>query len=250
MKGMGAKLRVIRQKWGLTLREVEERSARLAKDWGNASYRISASWLDRVEREDRRLAAAKLIVLAVVYSIPADQLLSLCSEGSGSLPHYDHLSGPNTTLLLTGGPLERQARLWLPDNVANGPIPDATTLLSPEEHIPSHYRRGVIGRLDTTMNPMIPGGSIVLINIQRRTVAHRREWTNEFDRPIYFLLTHAGYVCGWCELDKEGEWLTLDPHPLSYAPASRWRYRKEVEVIGRIAVVLLRLEPPRPVEQS
>lgn len=128
MKGMGAKLRVIRQKWGLTLREVEERSARLAKDWGNPSYRISASWLDRVEREDRRLAAAKLIVLAVVYSIPADQLLSLCSQESGNPPHYDHLSGPNTTLLLTGGPLERQARLWLPDNVANGPIPDATTL--------------------------------------------------------------------------------------------------------------------------
>jgi transcriptional regulator with XRE-family HTH domain len=188
MKGMGAKLRVIRQKWGLTLREVEERSARLAKDWGNPSYRISASWLDRVEREDRRLSAAKLIVLAVVYSIPADQLL---------------------------------------------------------EHVPSHYRRGLIGRLDTTMNPMIPGGSIVLINIQRRTIAHRREWTNEFDRPVYFLLTHAGFVCGWCALDKEGEWLTLDPHPLYYAASSRWRYRKEVEVIGRIAVVLLRLEPPR-----
>jgi hypothetical protein len=61
-------------------------------------------------------------------------------------------------------------------------------------------------------------------------------------------MTHAGYVCGWCELDKEGEWLTLVPHPLSYATATRWRYKKEVDVIGRVAVVLLRLEEPRPTE--
>jgi hypothetical protein len=248
MKGIGAKLRLIRLKWGLTLREVEERSAHLAKDWDNSSYRISASWLDRVEREDRHLSAAKLIVLAVVYSISPNELLALCSHENNHPAKYDHIPGPNTTMLLTGGPLERQARLWLPDNAANGPIPDETTLLSPEGHIPSHYRRGVIGRLDKTMDPMIPGGSIVLINIQRRAIAHRREWTNEFDRPIYFLMTHAGYVCGWCELDKDGEWLTLVPHPLSYVTATRWRYKREVDVIGRVAVVLLRLEETRQTE--
>ncbi|MGC1361971.1 MAG: hypothetical protein WA826_12420 [Silvibacterium sp.] len=48
MEGIGSRLRTIRQKWGLTLREVEERSIRIAQQWGNPSYRISASWLDRV----------------------------------------------------------------------------------------------------------------------------------------------------------------------------------------------------------
>ncbi len=248
MKGIGAKLRSIRQRWDLTLREVEERSMRLAKEWDNPTYRISASWLDRVEREDRHLSAAKMIVLAVIYSISPSELLGLCSQESLHPARFDSLSGPNATLLLTGGPFERQAKIWLPDSVANGPIPDETTLLSPEEHVPSHYRRGVIGRLDKTMEPMIPGGSIVLINIQRRAIAHRREWTNEFDRPIYFLMTRAGYACGWCELDKDGEWLTLAPHPLSYVTATRWRYKKEVDVIGRVAVILLRLEKPNPTQ--
>lgn len=246
MEQVGAKLRAIRQEWGLTLREVEERSARLAEEWGNPSYRISASWLDRIEREYRGLSAAKLIVLAAVYSVPPDQLLALYSRGSGNPPQLGHLSSPNTTLLLSKGPLEQHARLWLPDSIAIEPIPDETTLLSPESHLPSYYRRGIIGRLDKTLDPMVRPGSIVLINTQRRAVAHRREWKNEFDRPIYFILTHAGYCCGWCELDKSTEWLTLVPHSLSYATGQRWRYRKEVEVIGRVAVVLLRLEEPQP----
>lgn len=246
MEQVGARLRTIRQEWGLTLREVEERSGRLAEEWGNPSYRFSASWLDRVERENRRLSAAKLIVLAAVYSVSPDRLLALYSRGSGTPPQLGQLSTPNTTLLLSKGPLEQHARLWLPDSIAIGPIPDQTTLLSPENHLPSHFRRGIVGRLDKTLDPMVRPGSIVLINTQRRAIAHRREWTNEFDRPIYFLLTHAGYFCGWCELDKNAEWLTLIPHSLSYETGHRWRYRREVEVIGRVAVVLLRLEEPQP----
>ena len=89
---------------------------------------------------------------------------------------------------------------------------------------------------------MIRTGSFLIINTQKRAIANRREWTNEFDRPIYFLFTRAGYSCGWCSLDREGEWLTLVPHPLSYASAMRWRYGKEVEVICRIATVLQRYE--------
>jgi len=244
MEQIGVRLRGIRQKWGLSLREVEERSARLADQWGNPSYRISASWLDRVEREDRGLSAAKLIVLASVYSIAPNQLLVLCSAAAANPNQFDLPSSPNTTLLLSAGPLEEHARLWLPDVVAVGPTPDKTTLLSPEEYLPSHFRRGIIGLLDKTLDPMVRPGSIVLINTQRRAIAHRREWTNEFDRPIYFLLTHAGYVCGWCDLDKDAEWLTLVPHTLSYETPQRWKYRKQVEVIGRVAVVLLRLEEP------
>jgi hypothetical protein len=95
--------------------------------------------------------------------------------------------------------------LWLPDSIAVEPVPDNTTLLLPEDPLPSQFRRGIIGRLDKTLDPMIRSGSIVLINTLRRSIAHRREWTNEFDRPIYFLLTHAGYSCGWCELDRNAE---------------------------------------------
>jgi transcriptional regulator with XRE-family HTH domain len=238
---IGAKLHEVRQKWGLTLREVEDRSVRLSEQWGNPSFRISASWLARVERDDRDLSASKLIVLAEIFNIPADQLLALYPAGNGSTPHYDRVSSPNKTVLLADGVAER-ARPWLRDDMISQPVPAKTALLPPEDCLPSHCRYGVLGEQDNPLAPMIRAGTFLFINTQRRAIAHRREWTNEFDRPIYFLLTHTGYMCGWCDLDKEAEWLTLVPIPLSYASARCWKYRKEVEVIGQITAVLQRLE--------
>jgi transcriptional regulator with XRE-family HTH domain len=241
MEQLGARLRAVRQRWGLTLREVEERSLRIAEDRGNPSYRISASWLNRVERQDRSLSFVKFLVLAVVYSISPEQMLSYCPETNNNQPlGYSPPFSPNTTQLLTKGPLEDRARLWLPDGILIEPIPEDSTLIASQDYLPQYYRRGIIGQRDKTLSPMIPSGSIVLINTQRRTIAHRREWSNEFDRPIYFLLTRSNYLCGWCELDKDAEWLTLVPHPMSEASAQRWRYRKEIEVIGRVMVILLR----------
>jgi hypothetical protein len=53
-------------------------------------------------------------------------------------------------------------------------------------------------------------------------------------------MTRDSYVCGWCELDKNSEGLTLIPHPLSPASSRRWRYGKKIENIGRVVVVALR----------
>jgi len=241
MEGIGGKLRAARLQWQLTLREVEDRSNRLAQEWGNPAYQISASWLDRVEREDRVLSASKLIVLAVIYGLTAAQLLALCSPAGAKPENLEQSSGPNATLLLGKGPLEEHARLWLPDKLVTDPPPEMTMLLPAEQGVvPVHYRRGIIGHRDRSLEPMIRAGSIVLINTQKRAIAGRREWNHEFDRPIYFLLTRTGYVSGFCELDKDSEWLTLVPHPLSYETSRRWRYRKEIEVIGTVAAVFMR----------
>jgi hypothetical protein len=137
--------------------------------------------------------------------------------------------------------LEQHAKHWLPDSFLTDPLPDATTLLpTGQGTLPSHYRSGVIGQRDRMLEPMIRGGSVVLIDTMKRAIASRREWTHEFDRPIYFLLTRTGYASGFCELDKESEWLTLVPHPLSFETSKRWRYRKEIEVVGTVAGVLMR----------
>lgn len=240
--GIGHKLREFRLLWQLTLREVEERSSGLAQQWENPAYKISASWLDRVEREDRALSATKLIVLAVIYSLTADQMIALCPASSAKPSHQlDSVSAPNATLLLAQGPLEQHAKSWLPDNFLADPPPDATSLLPAQPGMsPSHYRRGVIGCQDRMLDPMIRAGSIVLIDTQKRAIASRREWTHEFDRPIYFLITRTGYVSGFCELDQESTWLTVVPHPLSYETSKRWKFRKEIEVIGTVAGVLAR----------
>jgi hypothetical protein len=239
MDGMGGKLRATRLTWKLTLREVEERSLRLAQKWGNPAYRISASWLDRVERENRGLSAAKLIVLASIYSLTAEQMLSLCPPPEVHSP-TEALSAPNATLLAQG-PLEDHAKIWLPEQLVTDEPPELTDLLAAgNEALPSYYRRGIIGRQDRTLEPMIAPGSIVLIDTQKRTIAGRREWNHEFDRPIYFLLTREGYVSGFCELDRETDWLTLIPHALSFAMNRRWRYKKEVEVVGTVVAAFVR----------
>jgi hypothetical protein len=241
MDGIGGKLRTARLNWQLTLREVEDRTSRLAQEWGNPAYRISASWLDRVERENRGLSATKLIVLAVVYGLTAEQMLELCPPAKTNPAQLDQISSPNATLLLTQGPLEEHAKLWLPDKLVTDPPPEETTLLPSDQGVlPAHYRRGVIGRRDRTLEPMIRAGSIVLIDTQKRAIASRKDWNHEFDRPIYFLLTRTGYVSGFCELDKQAEWLTLVPHPLSYETSRRWKYKKEIEVVGMVAGVFMR----------
>jgi hypothetical protein len=88
---------------------------------------------------------------------------------------------------------------------------------------------------------MIPPGSILHINTRKRAISSRKDWTHEFRRPVYFLMTRDAYVCGWCELDKNSEWLTLIPHPLSPASSRRWKYRTEIENLGRVVVVGLQL---------
>jgi transcriptional regulator with XRE-family HTH domain len=241
-KGIGLVLRTIRQQWKLSLRDVEERSRCFAQENGNQSYQISASWLDRLEREEHGLTVNKLIVLAEIYNLPPEQLLRSLYPGNPQPGLLRQLSSPNATMLLTEGPLDEQARYLLQDTLGPNQPPDETTLLATEKGLSlAPHRRGIIGKRDLTLDPMVPAGSIVRIDTRQRTISSKKDWPHEFQRPIYFLMTHEGYVCGWCELDRASDWLTLIPHPLSAASSRRWKYRTEIENLGRVIVVAIRL---------
>jgi transcriptional regulator with XRE-family HTH domain len=244
MAGIGSRLRAIRRQWQLSLREVEERSLRFAQERGNQSYQVSASWLDRLEREEHELTVNKLIALADIYNVPTEQLLRSMYPEKAQALLLRQLSSPNATILLTEGPLEDQAKYLLPDTPVASQPPEETTLLpTGAGQSIAPYRRGIIGKRDLTLDPMIPAGSIVQIDTQKRAISSRKDWTHEFQRPIYFLMTRDAYYCGWCELDKTSDWLTLIPHPLSSASSRRWKYRTEIENIGRVIVVAIRLAP-------
>jgi transcriptional regulator with XRE-family HTH domain len=214
MAGVGAKLRAIRQQWQLSLREVEQRSRRIAEEWSDPSYQVSSSWLSRLERGEHELTVNKLIALGEIYRISTDRLIRSIYPENGQPLITDQISGRNTTMLLAGG------------------SPDQTTLLPAPTRTP--YRRGIIGKLGVTLHPMIQAGSIVRIDTEKREVSPKKNWTHEFQRPIYFLKTKDAYFCGWCELDEDSQWLTLIPHPLSSASSRRWRYGTEVENLGRV----------------
>jgi len=81
-------------------------------------------------------------------------------------------SSPNSTLLLAEGPLEKLARAWVPDNLITDPLPQQTMLLQSDRKILTpDFHRGIIGKYDRTMEPMILAGSIVLIDSQKRAIA-------------------------------------------------------------------------------
>jgi hypothetical protein len=245
MERMGVKLRIIRQKWGLTLREVKERSLHLSRNWGEPSYHISASWLARVEGGKHELTIPKLISLATIYQEPAEELLRQCHPDGRVGSSSGEIAGPNTTLLISRGPLNDRAEDLLPHSFVSDTPPDETKLLPPEHNVfASHYRRAIIGTRDASLSPMLRPGSIVTVDTRLRAIVPRNKWgASEFERPIYLLLTHSGYICSWCELDKAGMYLTLLSHMLSNVPNNTLRYREKVEVIGRVVAVAMRLLP-------
>ena len=211
-------LRAIRLHRQLSLRDVEEQSFRLAQEWGDEAYRISAGWLERLEREEHEMPLNTIVVLANIYNLSAEQLLRSVSPGSYYAVSHSELS--------------------IPSAAGQDRTPDHTTILRADDGtLTAQFGRGVIGKYDRTLDPMVPPGSIVYIDPKKRIIPPRRNWTHAFQRPIYFLLKQDAYVCGWCELDDRSEWLTLIPHPLSPVPVRRWKYRTEIENMGRVVAV-------------
>jgi hypothetical protein len=65
---------------------------------------------------------------------------------------------------------------------------------------------------------------------------------NEFERPIYFVELRQGYRCAWCQVD--GSRLMLIPHPISGLPVQTFSLASEVDVLGQVVGVAMRLTPP------
>jgi len=101
------------------------------------------------------------------------------------------------------------------------------------------YRYGFIGLDDWSMYPILHPGSLIAIDQNRRKIA-TGGWTNELDRPIYFLEHRSGYLCGWCT--PMGESLLIQPHPGSLQPPVMCEFHSEIDVIGQVIGVAMLLE--------
>jgi transcriptional regulator with XRE-family HTH domain len=120
MERIGGTLGAIRLQRKLSLREVEERSRIFAQERGDNSYRISASWLGRLEKKQHGLTVNKLIALAHIYGLQPEQLF----------------------------------RSMYPDSLGRDPPPSETTLLSPESGpSPGPYKWASSGSTTTPWNP-------------------------------------------------------------------------------------------------
>jgi transcriptional regulator with XRE-family HTH domain len=239
---IGRRLRELRLRWGLSLKDVEERTTMLARGWGSDSYQISGSFLARVEQGKHEMTVPKLIALSTVYCEPAEQLLCeflpklLHREKDVAIRSAD-LIKPQ---LVSTRQFQKNNHHRILENYRYTPIPENTILLPMErDRASSPYRKAVIGRRDSGLVPMIRAGSIVKIDIRKKAIVREKDWNHEFDRPIYLLMTRHGLTCGWCETDANGM-LTVLTHSKSGEPGLRWK-RNDFDVIGRAVAVLLRL---------
>ena len=93
------------------------------------------------------------------------------------------------------------------------------------------------------MAPLLPPGTFVPIDAKqariRKSSAKKGMGQSPFARPIYFLDIRTGYACDWCEI-KDGQ-LTLIPHPDSGEQTRTFRYPSEVEVVGRVTGIAMRI---------
>lgn len=255
MNEIGHKLMIIRKRLGFSLREVEQRTAIIAHRRNDKARRVSASWLGRIEREDHSIAHKKLESLEEIYDIPHEELIETpASENEPATSPPFHFPGDSTAILKA---LTCPEAPLLPPESWLAHFPDTTLLPSLPANDPNNSRLarkrsrgayplyGILGANDMTLMPFVQPGAVVEINPSIRTIDTKRLLLSIFERPLYFLRTHDGYYCGWCELDVEKNWLTLVPSALTVVSHRRWRYKQEVEVVGVVNRVLTRLGFPK-----
>jgi len=247
----GDRLRALRSRLGITTRDVESFSQKIAEEQGNPEFAISNAWLTQLENSDSVPSIFKLYTLAAIYRVKFTDLMLLFGldvrkiaqhQLASPLPHthltnlevYDAdktVSFPvrfdrsfdldNTNLL------SRMVEIW-------GEVPIALL-----QHLDlRHSLYGYVGLRDFTLYPLLRPGSFVQVDQRVRKIQPQR-WRTEFDRPIYFVELRDSYACAWCEL-QDGHLLLL-PHPLSAVSVRRFVYGKEAEIIGQVTAVAMRL---------
>src|SRR5262245_13651565 len=245
----GESLRRVRMRLGLTTRRVAELSRKVAAGQGNQEFSISHARLVQIENEKSAPSLYKLFTLSSVYGVPIQKLFSMYLNVEAAEPLHTAMSLPETHITAFDG----YARKTIPFPVhftSTSRTSESESLASITqawgevpapllEHLKQPQARyGFIGLSDYTMSPLIPPGSVVRL-ADCCKVAKPVPYRTELERPVYFLESRAGYVCSWCEV-SDGKLFSI-PHPLSPCRPKTFCI-SEVDVIGRVTGVALRLE--------
>lgn len=250
----GGKLKGIRNRLGITLREIEEYSQKVADLEGNEEYFISSARLFQVENQESTPSIYKLYSLSIIYRIRFTDLLLLYGVDLEKIAKHQLATPLEKTHLTNLEVYDGERAVSFPVYFDPGFSLEKTNLISRMvqtwgqvpialiQHL--DFRRslyGYIGLKDYSLYPLLRPGSFVQID-DKLTKVQKPPWHTEFERPIYFVELHDGYACSWCEL--QGNHLILVPHPLSGCPIRQFAYRVEAEIVGRVTAVAMRIVSP------
>ena len=241
-------LRMVREKLGLTMRDVENASERIAKRRDNEEYLIPISRLSDFETKGVIPSIYRLYSLAAIYRCDLRTIVSWygvdvevsLADLETATPTQSHLTNALTKTETVQMPvhldpgfdprrtlnLGRMVEKW-------GTVP----FVYLERLSKLEFAYGYVGTEDLTMYPILPPGTFIQVDESQNRVK-RGGWRSEYERPIYFVETREGHTCCWCTQAKEE--LILQSHPLSPVPP-RVFPDSEVEIVGRVVGVAMRL---------
>ncbi len=245
----GQKLRAAREKLGLTIRDIEIASARLAQKYNNEDFNIPLSRLSDIETKGVVPSIYRLYVLSVLYRLSVHELMEWYGIDLGKTgedlrtvepprTHVMHTNLGNTEIQV---PVRMDPAFDVRRTTNIGRMVErwGVVPLAYLEHLAgTSYTYGYIGTEDFTMYPLLMPGSFVQIDESRTKIAEGT-WRSEYERPVYFIETRDGFTCCWCALQQNQ--LVLQPHPLSPVQPRILRDQQDAEIVGQVVGVAMRL---------
>ena len=243
----GLRLRQAREALGLTYRDVEKASYQIAVNRGRPDFILHISRLADIENRGVVPSLHKLYSLATILHLDPMEISSWY-EAPFRQTFHDGASFPPPRTSLSSFPVPSTLPVPREDPASS----EATKLLSrrPATIVPmpqvepapnGKHRYGYVGLSDRRMMPLLRPGSTVLIDTTLRNIEDSN-WSNEYDRPMYFVEIRNGYRCGWFQRDKSR--LIMQPHTLSRCAPEAWRTPDDAEVIGQVVGVVSYLGEP------
>jgi len=247
----GEKLKRVREKLGLTYRDVEKASQQLAADHSNDEFTIALSRLSDIEHKDTAPTIFRLYSLCAIYRldlfdllgwyrVPADSIAADIFRTPHAQTHAVHLQ-PRSSVTVPH-PIDVEfdlGRTTFLSHLVRRWGRAGLGLLNGMDM--KRHRYGLIGLEDWSMYPVLHPGSLVLIDDRRRRIANSG-WSSEIDRPIYFLEHREGYRCGWCS-SGDGK-LIYQPHPASHQQPEVFA-SGTIDVVGQVTGVAMLMEGRR-----
>ena len=256
--GGGQNLRLLREKLGLTMRDIETASERIARKRSNEEYFVPISRLSDFETKGVIPSIYRLYSLAVIYRRDFRELLAWygvdlevpVSDLETAAPPKSHLSNALANTKQVRMPVRLDPAFDARKTLNFGRMVEqwgTVPLMYLDQFSNVDYTYGYVGSEDLTMYPILPPGSFIQVDEARNKVAEGG-WRSEYERPIYFVETRDGHTCCWCTLGRD-DIIILQSHPLSPVPPKVVR-SSQTEIVGQVVGVAMRLGEWRSVPDS
>jgi len=250
----GQKLRRVRERLNLRVRDVEQASLKIAEKYHNDEFAVLINRVSEIENRNLVPTVFKLYSLCAIYHLDFEEVLEWYGISLGSIPSdstFVEIPQTHEVSFSSSSPAEVFLPLAFDPGVDLRRTTYLTRMIQRWGKVPllfleslglKEQRYALIGTEDWFMYPLLHPGTFVSIDETQRKIASSG-WNNEFERPIYFFEQRQGYACGWASLN--GDQLILQPHPLSTCSPQIYKFPSEIDLIGQVSGVAMRLDHAR-----